>query len=105
MALLRSFATVSGWTAGSRIFGFVRDILIADALGVSSVADAFFVAFRFPNMFRRVFGEGAFNAAFVPLFSRRLEEEGQESARAFAEQALAVFVTVLLGLTLVSTLR
>lgn len=101
MSLLRSLATVSGWTAASRILGFVRDILIAQVIGASSVADAFFVAFRFPNMFRRIFGEGAFNAAFVPLFSRRLEEDGKEAARAFAEQTLAVFVAVLLVLTVI----
>lgn len=102
MALLRSFATVSGWTAASRVLGFVRDILIAQVIGAAPVADAFFVAFRIPNMFRRIFGEGAFNAAFVPLFSRRLEEDGQDAARRFAEETLAVFVTVLLALTVVA---
>ena len=102
MALLRSFATVSGWTAASRVLGFVRDILIAQVVGAAPVADAFFVAFRIPNMFRRIFGEGAFNAAFVPLFSRRLEEEGQAAARGFAEETLAVFVAVLFALTVVA---
>ena len=60
------------------------------------MADAFFVAFRFPNLFRRLFGEGAFNSAFVPLFAERLEGEGREAARAFAEEALAGLVFVLL---------
>ena len=50
------------------------------------MADAFFVAFRFPNLFRRLFGEGAFNSAFVPLFAGRLEGEGREAARRFAEE-------------------
>lgn len=99
MALLKNLMTVSGWTAASRVLGFLRDILIAQTLGTGAVADVFFVAFRLPNMFRRIFAEGAFNAAFVPLFARRLEQEGQESARAFAEEAQAALVAVLLVLT------
>ncbi|MFM1814967.1 MAG: hypothetical protein RLZ98_1662, partial [Pseudomonadota bacterium] len=89
MSLYRSFATVGGLTLISRILGFVRDIFIAAVLGTGVIADAFFVAFRFPNLFRRLFGEGAFNSAFVPLFAKKLEAEGRESARAFAETALA----------------
>ena len=58
MKLYRSFATVGGLTLLSRVFGFLRDILIAAILGSGLVADAFFVAFRFPNLFRRLFGEG-----------------------------------------------
>ena len=69
MKLYRSFATVGGLTMVSRVLGFLRDILIAAVLGTGAVADAFFVAFRFPNLFRRLFGEGAFNSAFVPLFA------------------------------------
>jgi putative peptidoglycan lipid II flippase len=102
MNLYRSFATVGGLTLISRIFGFMRDILIAATLGSGLVADAFFVAFRFPNLFRRLFGEGAFNAAFVPLFAKRLEGEGKESARAFAEEALSGLVFILLVLTVVA---
>lgn len=99
MKLYRAFATVGGLTLISRIFGFARDILIAATLGSGWVADAFFVAFRFPNLFRRLFGEGAFNSAFVPLFAKKLEGEGREEARAFAEEAMAglVFVIVLLS--------
>jgi putative peptidoglycan lipid II flippase len=66
------------------------------------VADAFFVAFRFPNLFRRLFAEGAFNAAFVPLFAKRLEGEGGEAARSFAEEALAVLLFALLALTAIA---
>ncbi len=80
MALLRSFATVGGYTGISRVLGFVRDVLIAAAVGTGPVADAFFVAFRLPNLFRRLFGEGAFNAAFVPLFARHVEEGGNAAA-------------------------
>lgn len=96
MNLFRAFATVGGSTLISRVLGFVRDVLMAAYLGSGPVADAFFVAFRFPNLFRRWFAEGAFNAAFVPLFSRRLEEEGEDSARKFASEALSV-----LGFTLI----
>ncbi|MEM7223491.1 MAG: murein biosynthesis integral membrane protein MurJ [Pseudomonadota bacterium] len=102
MALFRSLATVGGFTGISRVLGFVRDILIADVLGTGPIADAFFVAFRLPNMFRRIVGEGAFNAAFVPLFSRRLEQEGEAAAKLFAEQALAVLLSAVLALTAVA---
>lgn len=99
MAFVRSIATVGGYTGISRILGFIRDILIASVVGAGPVADAFFVAFRLPNLFRRLFGEGAFNAAFVPLFTGRLEKSGEQAARAFAEQALSVLVTSLLAFT------
>jgi putative peptidoglycan lipid II flippase len=90
MSLYRGFLTVGGLTAVSRVFGFVRDVLLAAVMGTGWVADAFFVSFRFPNLFRALFAEGAFNSAFVPLFSKRLRAEGQESARGFAEEALAI---------------
>jgi putative peptidoglycan lipid II flippase len=96
MLLYRSFATVGGLTMISRVFGFVRDVMIAAVLGTGWVADAFFVAFRFPNLFRRLFGEGAFNSAFVPLFARQLAAEGEGGARRFAEEALAVLMIALL---------
>ncbi len=104
MKLYRSFATVGGLTLLSRVFGFLRDILIAAILGSGMVADAFFVAFRFPNLFRRLFGEGAFNAAFVPLFAKRLEGEGKDVARQFAEEAMAGLVFILLILTVIAEL-
>ncbi len=87
---------------GSRVLGFVRDILMAGTLGVGLVADAFFVAFKFPNFFRRLFAEGAFNAAFVPLFGESLEKEGLSAARDFAGEAAAVLISVLLVFTLVA---
>src|SRR4030095_16056067 len=71
-------------------------------LGASAVAYAFFVAFRFPNLFRRLFGEGAFNSAFVPLFAKALEGEGKEAARRVAEEAVGGLVFVLLMLTVVA---
>jgi putative peptidoglycan lipid II flippase len=99
MNLYRAFATVGGLTTISRVLGFVRDVLVAAVLGTGAVADAFFVAFRFPNLFRRLFGEGAFNSAFVPLFAKRLEGEGPQAASSFAEEALAGMLFVLLVLT------
>jgi putative peptidoglycan lipid II flippase len=102
MKLYRAFATVGGFTLVSRVLGFVRDILIAALLGTGLVADAFFVAFRFPNLFRRLFGEGAFNSAFVPLFAKHLHEEGPEAARRFADEALSGLLFVLLLLTAVA---
>lgn len=99
MSLLKSAATVSSFTLLSRILGFVRDILMAAALGAGPVAEAFVVAFRFPNLFRRFFGEGAFNSAFVPLFAKRLEGDGPDAARRFAEEALSGLLFVLLLFT------
>ena len=101
MNLVRAFATVSGLTAVSRVLGYGRDVLIAAALGAGVPADAFFVAFKLPNFFRRLFAEGAFAAAFVPVFARSLEGEGREEARRLADQTLAVLASVLLVLVLV----
>ena len=97
MALLRSVATVGSLTLVSRVFGFIRDILTAAILGAGPVADAFFVAQRLPNLFRSLFAEGAFSAAFVPLASASLAEGGKPAARAFAEEAFAVLFAVLLA--------
>src|SRR5438552_12911969 len=100
MALLRSVATVGSYTLLSRVFGFIRDILTAALLGAGPVADAFFVAQRLPNLFRSLFAEGAFSAAFVPLFAGTMAEHGKEAARVFAEDALAVLLPALLGFVL-----
>ena len=100
MALFRSIATVGGWTMGSRVLGFVRDILIASLLGAGQVTDAFFVALQLPNIFRRLFAEGAFNAAFVPLFAGELTESGRVAARAFAERVFGVMLLVLAAFSL-----
>ena len=92
--------TVGAWTAASRVMGFIRDMLIAAFLGAGPVADAFFVANRLPNLFRRLFGEGAFNAAFVPVFSGLLTTEGEAEARSFAEEAAAALAFWLVALTI-----
>lgn len=103
MSLLRSVSTVGGFTLASRVLGFLRDVLMAQFLGAGLASDCFFVAFKLPNFFRRLFAEGAFAAAFVPLFSkalgRRPGDDSRRQARAFAEDALAVLVVVLLLFT------
>ena len=85
--LMSGFLTVGGWTLMSRVLGFARDAMILALLGTGPLYEAYVVAFRLPNMFRRFFAEGAFNTAFVPMFSKRVE--AGEDARAFAEDALA----------------
>jgi len=97
MALLRSVATVGSYTLLSRVFGFARDILTAAILGAGPVADAFFVAQRLPNLFRSLFAEGAFSAAFVPLANRALADGGRAALREFAEEAYAVLFAALFG--------
>lgn len=100
MSLVRKFATVGGATLGSRIFGFARETLMAAALGTGPMADVFYAAFRFPNLFRRLFAEGAFNAAFVPLFSKEIEANGVVGAKRFSEEVFGVLFTALLLITI-----
>jgi putative peptidoglycan lipid II flippase len=95
MSLGRAVATVGGFTLLSRVVGFIRDIVLSAVLGSGATADAFFVAFKLPNFFRRLFAEGAFSAAFVPLFSRELQGHGRDAALAFARQAHAGLLLVL----------
>ncbi len=100
--LLPSFLTVGMWTLLSRILGFVRDILIAAFLGSGPVAEAFLIAFSLPNMFRRFFAEGAFNMAFVPMFSKKLE--AGDDAKTFATDAMSGLAAVLIVFTLLAQL-
>ena len=100
--LIAGFITVGFWTLASRILGFVRDILIAAYMGTGPVAEAFFIAFSLPNMFRRFFAEGAFNTAFVPMFSKKLE--AGENPLGFARDAFSGLASVLIVLTLVAQL-
>ena len=95
--LMAAFLTVGVWTLASRLLGFVRDVLIAAYLGAGPAAEAFFIAFALPNMFRRFFAEGAFNAAFVPMFSKRVE--AAEDPEGFASEAASGLAFVLLCLT------
>ncbi|MDC0739019.1 murein biosynthesis integral membrane protein MurJ [Cognatishimia sp. SS12] len=95
--LIRGFLTVGFWTLLSRVLGFAREILILSLIGPGAGLDAFVAAFRLPNMFRRFFAEGAFNAAFVPLFSKKYE--AGEDARAFAQNALSGLALAVMVLT------
>ena len=97
MSLVKNVLNVGAATAASRVLGFVRDVLVAANLGTGPVADAFFVAFRLPNLFRRLFAEGAFNSAFVPLFAKTADKDGDAAAKNFAEEVLAVMFWWLLG--------
>lgn len=104
MNLYKATASIGGLTMLSRVAGFAREMLMARIMGASAAADAFFVAFRLPNTFRRLFGEGAFSAGFVPLFSQRLHGQGgMEDAKRFSEEVLAVFLPTLILFTLLFT--
>jgi putative peptidoglycan lipid II flippase len=103
MSLLRAAASVSGMTLLSRITGFARETLIAVLFGAGATTDAFFVAFRIPNLLRRLFAEGAFSQAFVPVLGEYRTRSGDEATRVLAGKVLAVlsvalFVTTLVGI-------
>jgi len=102
MSLLRKFASVGSATMASRVLGFVREALIAYTLGAGPVSDAFYAAFRFPNLFRRLFAEGAFNSAFIPLFAKELQGGGEAAAQIFARQVLSVLLFALIALSAVA---
>ena len=97
MNLLSSASVFSFYTLVSRFLGYVRDILIASFLGASIYADAFFVAFRLPNTFRRLFAEGVFNAAFIPSYSAAKLKTKKEGKK-FADDVLSLLIIVLLGI-------
>ncbi len=97
-SLIKNVGTIGGLTMVSRVFGFARDMLLARVLGAGMAADAFQLAFILPNTFRRLFAEGAFSVAFVPMYTRALHGEGGEEAAAkFADDVLSVFLWVLLA--------
>src|SRR3990170_4615023 len=102
MNLLKTSGTIGGLTMVSRVLGFVREMIFSRVLGAGMAADAFALAFLIPNLFRRLFGEGAFSQGFVPLFSQRLRGEGgMEEAKRFADEVLAVFLPVLVVISAV----
>lgn len=92
--MLRKILSVGGWTLGSRVTGFARDVVMAAVLGAGPVADAFVVAQRLPNHFRAIFGEGAFNAAFVPTYARVHETDGDAAAKRFAGRVFTLMLAV-----------
>jgi len=100
MSFARALFTVSGFTMISRVAGFVRDTLTAMFLGAGFEADAFFVAQRIPNLFRSLFAEGAFSAAFVPLYSSEKELNGEAAAQKFAGEALGLLIAILTPFTI-----
>jgi putative peptidoglycan lipid II flippase len=95
MKLLKAMATIIGFTMLSRVAGMVRDMLTAAYLGAGPIADAFFVALKLPNFFRRIAAEGAFSVSFVPLYSKVLEQEGEEAAAKFAGRTFSVMLLIL----------
>jgi putative peptidoglycan lipid II flippase len=99
MNLLKALATVSGMTLLSRILGFVRDAVIARVFGAGLATDAFFVAFKIPNLLRRLFAEGAFSQAFVPIFAEYRNRDGDEAARRLADRIAALLALALLAVT------
>ena len=102
MSMMRGIFTVGVWTFVSRILGFVRDVFIAGVLGATPVAEAFVLAFSLPNMFRRFFAEGAFNMAFVPIFSKKLASG--DDPLDFARDALSMLALVLIILNAIAML-
>ena len=101
MSLFKSVATFGGFTLVSRVTGFIRDMVLANFLGAGKIADAFFVAFKLPNLFRSLFAEGAFTSAFVPMLSSKMVAEGQNKAIVFASQAISVLTFFLLIFTII----
>ena len=102
MSLLKNVGTIGSLTMVSRIAGMAREMIFSRVLGANAVTDAWFQAFIIPNVFRRLFAEGAFSAAFVPMFSKRLNGEGGiEDARSFSADVLSVFLPVLIALCIV----
>jgi len=104
--MIRSSMVYSGLTLVSRLMGFVRDLVITYYMGASAtfVADAYTTAFAFPNLFRRIFAEGAFAAAFVPAYARSLEKDGEEVADVLAADAMAALLAMTVGLTIIAEL-
>ena len=100
MSLIKSTGTFSFFTLISRVLGYIRDILIAIFLGAGPLADAFFVAFRIPNTFRRLFSEGAFNAAFVPSYASKIAH-GKEESDKFANNIFSLLILGLFFLVLI----
>ena len=102
MNLTRTLGSVGGLTLASRVLGLVRDSLFARFVGAGFASDAFLIAFRLPNMFRALFAEGAFSAAFIPMFNRKVGDKdcrGLSDGIRFAEDALSVLLPVLIGMT------
>lgn len=104
MSLFKSASTVSLWTLASRITGFARETLIASVFGANALTDAFNVAFRIPNLFRRLFAEGAFAQAFVPVLAATRAEQGDAATRVLIDKAASVLLLAVVLLSLAGVL-
>ncbi len=104
MSLLKTLATVSSLTFISRVLGFLRDLVIARAFGAGVATDAFFVAFKLPNLLRRLFAEGAFSQAFVPILAEYRNRRGEQEARLLVDRVAAVLALALFIVTLIGVL-
>ena len=102
LRLFRSIATTSAMTLISRVLGFVRDIVIANFFGASYLADAFFVAFRIPNFFRRLFAEGSFSQAFIPVLAEYKTQRPHQDVKALVERVAGTLAAVLLAVTILT---
>lgn len=101
MSLIRSITTIGNFTILSRILGFIRDLLMASYIGAGPVMDALAIAMKIPSFLRRLFAEGAFNAAFIPLFAGTLSTNGKEEAQTYAEEIMSFLITILVGLIII----
>jgi len=104
MNLLKSLATVSSMTMVSRLLGFIRDAIIARYFGAGMATDAFFVAFKIPNLLRRIFAEGAFSQAFVPILAEYKSQQGDEASRTFIAYIAGLLTLVLAVITIVGVI-
>ena len=104
MNLLKALATVGGMTFISRLLGFARDTLIARIFGAGMATDAFFVAFKIPNLLRRISGEGAFSQAFVPILSEYRKQRTPEATRALVNHVASLLGLFLVGITIIGML-
>jgi len=100
--IYKSSAVVGIWTLFSRVMGFIRDILFASILGSGAIADAFILAFRIPNLFRKFFAEGAFSAAFIPLLTEKNEKYGLKSGIAFTSNIASILLFIVIPLIILS---
>ena len=96
-SILKAFINFSFWTAISRVFGLLRDVLLAASLGAGPISDAFFVAFKLPNMFRRLVAEGALVQSFLPIFINVEENNSKQQAQEFASYVQSIILIVLLA--------
>ncbi|MEY4447310.1 MAG: putative peptidoglycan biosynthesis protein MurJ, partial [Pseudomonadota bacterium] len=104
VSLLKSASTVSLWTLASRVTGLVRELLIASAFGASALTDAFNVAFRIPNLFRRLFAEGAFSQAFIPVLAASKAQHGEEATQKVVNHVATLLAWALLLLSILGVL-